>query len=203
MEAAMKKRGFISWYLQYLSEELKRLRGLHKIATRNPTVKIGENVQILNRKKLFLGNHIHISKGTILHCGGGAWCNEGGKITIGDHVYIGPYGIFFGAGEIDIQRRCQFGPRVMVIAQSIDPKVRDDPDLLDQDVPPHKFGKITLEEGVLVGAGSIILEGITIGHDTVISAGSIIQKDIPPNSYVITGKTSKIIDKKSPIFRPR
>jgi acetyltransferase-like isoleucine patch superfamily enzyme len=56
---------------------------------------------------------------------------------------------------------------------------------------------------VLMGAGSIILEGVTICHGSIISTGSLIQKDVPPNSYVITGKTAKCIDKKSPLFRPK
>jgi acetyltransferase-like isoleucine patch superfamily enzyme len=198
-----KQSSFIRWYIQQLIKEYKKKRDLHKVLGRNPTVTIEEDVQILNRKNLFLGNHIYISKGTILHCGGGEWCNYDGKIFIGDNVYIGPYGVFFGAGEIEIQRRCQFGPGVMIIAQSLHPDIIYDETLLDHDVPPHKFGKIILEEGVLVGAGAIILEGVTIGHGSIISTGSLIQKDVPPDSYVITGKTAKFIDKKSPLFRPK
>jgi acetyltransferase-like isoleucine patch superfamily enzyme len=201
---AMKKKGFLRWYLQHLTKEFKRSRNLYKVQQRNTTVTIEENVQILNRKRLFLGNHIYISKGTILHCGGGKWCNYGGKITIGDHVYIGPYGILLGAGEIEIQRNCQISPGVMIIAQSIDPRVMYDGSLLEgEDIPPHKFGKVTLEEDVLVGAGAIILEGVTVGHGTVISARTIVQKDVPPDSYIITGKATKIIDKNSPLFRPK
>lgn len=198
-----KKVGFLRWCIQQLLNEYKKKKDLYKVLSRNPTVTIEEDVQILNRKNLFLGNHIYIGKGTILHCGGGKWCNYGGKISIGDHVYIGSYGIFFGAGEIEIQRRCQFGPGVMIIAQSLHPDIMHDESLLDHDIPPHKFGKITLEEGILVGAGSVILEGVTIGQGSIISVGSLIQKDVPPNSYVITGKTAKFIDKKSPLFRPK
>jgi|DewCreStandDraft_4_1066084.scaffolds.fasta_scaffold03688_4 acetyltransferase-like isoleucine patch superfamily enzyme len=198
-----KNISFIRWFMQHLRQEYKKKKDLYKVLSRNPTVTIEEDVQILNRKKLFLGNNIHIGKGTILHCGGGAWCNYGGSISIGDNVYIGPYGIFLGAGEIEIQRRCHFGPGVMLIAQSLHPDTIYDETLLDAVIPPHKFGKITLEEGVLVGAGAMILEGVTIGRGSAISAGSLVQKDVPPNSYVITGKTAKFIDKNSPLFRPK
>jgi acetyltransferase-like isoleucine patch superfamily enzyme len=198
-----KKIGFFRWYIRKFLRQYKRQKDLYKVQSRNPTVTFEDDVHILNRKNLFLGTHIYISKGTILHCGGGEWCNYGGKISIGDNVYIGPYGVLFGAGEIEIQRRCQFGPGVMIIAQSLHPDIIYDESLLDHDVPPHKFGKIILEEGVLVGAGSIILEGVTIGHGSIISTGSLIQKDVPPDSYVITGKTAKFIDKKSPLFRPK
>jgi len=198
-----KKFNFLRWYIQQFREEYRKKKDLYKVLSRNPTVTIEEDVQILNRKKLFLGKHIHIGKGTILHCGGGKWCNYGGQITIGDNVYIGPYGVFLGAGEIEIQRRCHFGPGVMLIAQSLHPDTIYNANLLDEVIPPHKFGKITLEEGALVGAGAMILEGVTIGRGAAISAGSLVQKDVPPDSYVITGKTAKFIDKNSPLFRPK
>lgn len=41
---------------------------------------------------------------------------------------------------------------------------------------------ITVEDGVWIGANCTILPGVTIGHGAVICAGSIITKDIPPNT---------------------
>jgi len=193
---------FLPWYVRHFLKKYKRLRDLHKIESRNPTATIEEDVLVLNRKKLFLGLHVYVSKGTLLHCGGGAWCDHGGRISIGDHVYIGPYGILLGAGEIEIQKGCQLGPQVQIISHGLARDVRDDVGLLEGDVPPHKFGKVTLEEGVVVGAGSIILEGVTVGRGSGVSAGSIVQKDVPPDSLVVSGRRGKIVDKKSSLFLP-
>lgn len=44
---------------------------------------------------------------------------------------------------------------------------------------------IVLEDNVWIGAGSIVLKGVTIGHDSVIAAGSVITKDIAPYSRII------------------
>ncbi|MDP6180708.1 MAG: acyltransferase, partial [Desulfatiglandales bacterium] len=178
-------------------KEYKKLKDLYKVETRNPTVLIEEGVQILNRKNLFLGKHIHIAKGTILHCGGGEWCNNGGKITIGDHVAIASYSILYGAGEIEIGDRCQFGPGVMVIAQSLDMDTIRDETTLDRPTAPHVFSKVTLEEGVMVGAGSTILMGVTLGRGAYIAGGSVIKKDVPPYSFVIPRTRYKTINRNS------
>lgn len=43
----------------------------------------------------------------------------------------------------------------------------------------------TLEDRVIVGAGAIILGNVRIGHDSRIGAGSVVVKDVPPNSTVV------------------
>ncbi|NTV78383.1 MAG: hypothetical protein HGA25_04380, partial [Clostridiales bacterium] len=40
------------------------------------------------------------------------------------------------------------------------------------------------EEGVLIGIRVTILPGVTIGKGSVISAGTVINKDVPPNTVV-------------------
>lgn len=51
-----------------------------------------------------------------------------------------------------------------------------------------------IERNVYIGAGSRILGAITIGHNSIIGANSVITKDIPPYSIVI-GVPGKIINK--------
>jgi len=52
-----------------------------------------------------------------------------------------------------------------------------------QSAPPHTFGKIILEEGVLIGAVTIIALGITIGKGSIISGDCLLKKSIPPNTF--------------------
>ena len=56
-----KKNSFLRWYMQNLLQQYKRKKDLYKVLSRNPTVTIEEDVQILNRKSLSLGEHIYIS----------------------------------------------------------------------------------------------------------------------------------------------
>ena len=43
---------------------------------------------------------------------------------------------------------------------------------------------VTIEERAFVGAGSIILPGVTVGRDSVVAAGSVVASDVPPFSVV-------------------
>lgn len=45
-------------------------------------------------------------------------------------------------------------------------------------------GKPTIEDRVDVGAGACVLGDVTVGHDTVIGANSVVVKDVPPSSTV-------------------
>lgn len=57
----------------------------------------------------------------------------------------------------------------------------------------ESFGKgdIIVDDGVWIGYRSIIMSGIHIGQGTIISAGSVVTKDVPP--YAIVGVPAKII----------
>lgn len=45
---------------------------------------------------------------------------------------------------------------------------------------------IVIEANVWIGAAATILPGVTIGHDSVVGAGAVIAKDVPPLT-VVTG----------------
>lgn len=58
---------------------------------------------------------------------------------------------------------------------------------------PDRLKKPTiLGNDVWVGAGAIILKGVTVGHGAVIAAGSVVSKDVPPYA-VVGGVPAKII----------
>jgi acetyltransferase-like isoleucine patch superfamily enzyme len=53
-------------------------------------------------------------------------------------------------------------------------------------LPPYKsFSKpIRIERGVWLGAGSMVLAGVTVGENSVVAAGAIVRKSVPPNTVV-------------------
>jgi len=55
-----------------------------------------------------------------------------------------------------------------------------------------KIGKVVIEENVFVGAGSIVLPGVSIGKGSIIGAGSVVTKDIP-SGVVAGGNPARII----------
>ncbi len=53
---------------------------------------------------------------------------------------------------------------------------------------PSEFLRTTIKKGASIGAGAVILPGITIGENALIGAGSIVTKDVCDNAKVIGNK---------------
>ena len=47
-----------------------------------------------------------------------------------------------------------------------------------------KLGKIDIKENCIIGNYSIILPGVTIGPNVLVATGSVVNKDVPPNTCV-------------------
>ena len=58
-----------------------------------------------------------------------------------------------------------------------------------------KQGAIIIEDDVWIGAGSIILTGVTISKGSVIGAGSVVAKSIPEYSIAV-GNPAKVIHRR-------
>jgi UDP-2-acetamido-3-amino-2,3-dideoxy-glucuronate N-acetyltransferase len=52
--------------------------------------------------------------------------------------------------------------------------------------------KTTIKKGASIGSNSTILCGITIGENSIVGAGSVVVKDVPPNSIVV-GNPARVI----------
>ncbi|KAI1857360.1 uncharacterized protein JN550_013240 [Neoarthrinium moseri] len=87
-------------------------------------------------------------------------------IDIGPHVLIGPHVKLFSVGHSLASDEA--GDRTVYA------------------------GPITIEAGVWVGGNSTILSGVTIGEGAVISAGSVVTKDIPPYSVAV-GSPARVL----------
>ena len=51
---------------------------------------------------------------------------------------------------------------------------------------------MTIEDRVWIGARAIILKGVTVGHDSIIGAGAIVTKSVPPRSVVV-GPAARVV----------
>ena len=61
------------------------------------------------------------------------------------------------------------------------------------------FGKIEIKDNCNIGVNSIILPNVTIGENSMIGAGSIVTKDVPPNS-IVAGVPAKVIGNTNDYF---
>ncbi len=109
------------------------------------------------------------------------------NILIGDNTFLNTE-IRFGApqAKIRIGNNVQIGPRVMFET------VNHNVDASGSERKKARHGTITVEDGVWIGAGAIILPGVMIGHDAVIAAGAVVTRDVEPKTLV-GGVPAKII----------
>ncbi len=101
-------------------------------------------------------------------------------------VSIGPGATIYAAGaKLIIKKHVITGPNLTVITGDhkyipgrwIDSvKANEKEDFYDQDV--------TIEEDVWIGANVTILKGVTVGRSSIIAAGALVIKDVPPYSIV-------------------
>ena len=56
----------------------------------------------------------------------------------------------------------------------------------------NKYGKIVIEDNCFIGTKAIILPNVTIGKNSIVGAGSVVTKDVPPSS-VVAGNPARVI----------
>jgi acetyltransferase-like isoleucine patch superfamily enzyme len=159
--------------------------------TLNDFKKLGVNVvfekdvKIFHPENISLEDNIYIGHNTILK---GYYKNE---MTIGKNTWIGQNCFFHSAGGLEIGEAVGIGPCVKIITSAHSDDDIEQPVLYH----PLEFKKVTLKNGCDIGIGSIILPGVTIGEGTIIGAGSVVAESIP-DFCVAVGIPARVIRKR-------
>lgn len=102
--------------------------------------------------------------------------NKEEHLTIGNCCSIAEGVCFIGGGEHNYNRALLFPVYSHMFGHS-------------PFEPTPTKGPIIVEDDVWIGYGSIILSGVRIGKGSVIGAGSVVSKDVPPFSIYVGNKT--------------
>ena len=118
----------------------------------------------------------------------GAYFGYGTTVAIGSYSGIGIDARFYGVGDISIGNGVVMGPDVAILTENH----RFD----DIGSPIGGQGKevspVVIEDDVWIGLRAIILPGVRIGRSSVIGAGAVVTKDIPPYS-IVGGVPARVI----------
>ena len=181
-----------------MTEKEKMLKGLPY----NPDDEEIMNEQFPYQDKLWEFNQLKPSqveekrkymKEVFAECGEGCYielpfrANWGGAhVHMGDYVYANSNLTLVDDGHIYIGDKVMFGPNVVIATANhpIDVELRDRMLQYNRDV---HIGK-----NAWIGAGVIIVPGVTIGENSVIGAGSVVTKDIPDN-VVAVGNPCRVL----------
>jgi maltose O-acetyltransferase len=111
---------------------------------------------------------------------------EYGAISIGERTFINVDAVMLDVMPITIGAACQIGTRVQLLTAShpVDPE-------------PRRIGweygqPITIADNVWLGGGAIVCPGVSIGEDTVVGAGAVVNRDLPAG-VVAAGVPARVL----------
>ena len=112
--------------------------------------------------------------------------NAVGDVMIGDHTRIGLHNTIIGPVIIGSHVNLAQGITITALNHNFEnSKKRID----EQGV---STSAVVIEDDIWIGANAVVLSGVTIGHHSVVAAGAVVTKDVPPHSLV-AGVPAKVI----------
>lgn len=129
----------------------------------------------------------------------GKKCRFIGWIECGRHISIGEGAYFVSSrAKLIIEDNCVFGPNVTIYTGDhathvIGKHILDISDEDKEKLEGEFDLDVVIEEGCWIGTRAIILKGVRVGKGSVIGAGAIVTKDVPPYSIYVGVPSMKIL----------
>lgn len=134
-----------------------------------------------------LGDFVVIGSYSVLEVSSGLASNQG-FIRVGTRSSMGDYCYVGGAGGVEIGNDVLIGQYVSLHSQNHH--------FSDVDQPIREQGVtslgITVADDCWIGAGARILDGVHIGTGSVIAAGAVVTKSVPPGS-IVAGVPGRVV----------
>ena len=112
------------------------------------------------------------------------YINYGKHTKIGKNVFINFDCTFLDLGGITIEDNVLIAPKVSLLSEGhpISPENR------------HSLmvGHIHIKKNAWIGAGAIILQGVTVGENSIVAAGAVVSTNVPDNT-IVGGIPAKVI----------
>lgn len=138
---------------------------------------------ILGRTRSSIGKNSNVHPTVIIR--------HGKNVMIGDNCLINHNNVIQAgksAAKINIGNYVQTGPNVMMFAYNHRMEMNGVPMILQN----YTEADINIEDDVWIGAGAIILAGVTLGRGSVVGAGAVVTRDVEPYSVVVSPAAKSI-----------
>jgi acetyltransferase-like isoleucine patch superfamily enzyme len=134
---------------------------------------------LYNPKAISIGAGTVIREHAWLNCGRA----EGDKaaLRIGDGCYIGRFAHINASTGVTLEDRVLIADRVYI--SDIDHEYRK-PGLPVIEQGVRSKGPVRLKTGCWLGAGAVVLSGVTVGRNAVVAANAVVTRDVPDFTVV-------------------
>jgi dTDP-4-amino-4,6-dideoxy-D-glucose acyltransferase len=137
-------------------------------------VRLSTKASVYGASRISLGSNCRIDDFCVLSAG-----DEG--IFIGQNVHIAVMCSLIGKGRIELADFCNISSRVSIYSSSDDYSG----EYMTNPTVPEEYTNVdhravTLKRHVIIGSGTVILPGITIGEGTAVGALSLVARDLEP-----------------------
>lgn len=110
----------------------------------------------------------------------------GYQTSIGDRTFVNSGAVILDVGRVTIGADVQIGPNVQLLTPThpLEPELRRS--------GAEAAEPISIGDNVWLGGGVIVCPGVTIGRDTVVGAGAVVTRDLPPGVLAV-GNPARVI----------
>lgn len=114
------------------------------------------------------------------------YCDYGYQLHIGARTFVNFGLVALDVARIEIGDDVQFGPNVQLLT----PTHPTDAEL--RRAKWEAASPITIEKNAWIGGGAIVLPGVVVGENSIVGAGAVVTKNIPPNTLAV-GNPARVI----------
>ncbi|MBE7535304.1 MAG: acyltransferase [Anaerolineales bacterium] len=186
---------------------LKKTVGLtligKQVTIRNPQyISVGANfvaedyceIQGLSKEGIIFGKQVTLGRFSMIRPSGYYGREIGVGLKIGDYSNIGAYCYIGCGGGVQIGNHVMMSPRVGLHSENHNFDQLGTP-MKDQGVVRNG---IVIEDDCWLASGCVILSGVHLGRGSIVAAGAVVTKDVPPYS-VVAGVPAKVIKQRRPL----
>jgi acetyltransferase-like isoleucine patch superfamily enzyme len=128
----------------------------------------GPGSYLHKRASLRSPENIRIGRGVSIGPENRLWASPNARLTIGDHVLLGPNVVLVTSNHGAASRE------VPIVEQSWEER------------------EVRIEEGAWLGANVVVLPGVTVGAHSIVAANAVVTKDVAPYS-IVGGVPAKLL----------